>query len=53
MWSSVETNFPTKQRFYCQVVEIKGGVHNDYFGMVEQAVAKHKLIFTVREDNEW
>ena len=47
------TYFPTKQHFYCQVVEIKGGTHNDYFGMVEQAVAKHKLIFTVREDSEW
>ena len=44
---------PAKQYFYFQVVTIKGGIHNDYFGMVEQAIAKHMPIFTGREDSEW
>ena len=32
---------------------MKGGIHNDYFGMVEQAVAKHKPISTGRDESEW
>ena len=44
---------PAKQYIYFQMVTIKGGIRNDYFGMVEQAIAKHMPIFTGREDSEW
>ena len=43
---------PAKQYIYFQMVSIKGCIRNDYFGMVEQAIAKHMPIFTGREDSE-
>ena len=53
---------PNLETFSCKTIFLLSGGYNkrghsqlfhDYFGMVEQAIAKHMPIFTGRKDSEW